>query len=46
MVKADVDRDYYADLEVQPTASEEDIKKAFRNLGTFFAKTSDRGMTY
>jgi curved DNA-binding protein CbpA len=36
MVKADVDRDYYADLEVHPTASEEDIKRAFRNLGTFF----------
>jgi curved DNA-binding protein CbpA len=36
MVKADIDRDYYADLEVQPTASDEDIKRAFRNLGTFF----------
>jgi curved DNA-binding protein CbpA len=33
MVKADVSRDYYADLEIHPTASEEDIKKAFRNLG-------------
>jgi curved DNA-binding protein CbpA len=36
MVKADVNRDYYADLEVVPTASEEEIKKAYRSLGVFF----------
>ncbi len=36
MVKADVSRDYYADLDVSLNASEEEIKKAFRNLGAFF----------
>ena len=41
MVKADVNRDYYADLNVLPTASEEDIKKAFRNLGVFPCKPDD-----
>lgn len=38
MVKADVSRDYYADLEVAPTASEEDIKKAFRSLGKLLTR--------
>ena len=33
MVKADLTRDYYADLELQPGASESDIKKQFRALG-------------
>lgn len=33
MVKTDIGRDYYADLEIPATASEEDIKKAFRSLG-------------
>ncbi len=36
MVKADVTRDYYADLDVPSNASEEEIKRAFRNLGVFF----------
>jgi hypothetical protein len=33
MVKADLTRDYYADLELQSGASESDIKKQFRALG-------------
>lgn len=33
MVKADVKRDYYADLDLPPTADTEDIKKQFRYLG-------------
>ncbi|KIW24111.1 hypothetical protein, variant 1 [Cladophialophora immunda] len=32
MVKADVKRDYYADLELPPTADAEEIKKQFRLL--------------
>ncbi|KEF60805.1 uncharacterized protein A1O9_02367 [Exophiala aquamarina CBS 119918] len=32
MVKADVKRDYYADLELPPTADSEDIKRQFRLL--------------
>ncbi|KAJ5204865.1 Heat shock protein DnaJ N-terminal [Penicillium cinerascens] len=32
MVKADVRRDYYADLGLQPSAETEDIKKQFRKL--------------
>ena len=33
MVKADLSRDYYADLELPPTADVNDIKKQFRKLG-------------
>ena len=33
MVKLDAKRDYYADLELPPTADQEEIKKQFRNLG-------------
>ena len=33
MVKADVKRDYYADLELKPNAEPEEIKKQFRKLG-------------
>lgn len=33
MVKADVRRDYYADLGLQPSAEAEDIKRQFRKLG-------------
>jgi hypothetical protein len=33
MVKADVKYDYYADLELPPTADAEEIKKQFRTLG-------------
>ena len=33
MVKADVKRDYYADLELPPTADSEDVKRQFRLLG-------------
>jgi len=34
MVKADSRRNYYADLELSPTADTEEIKKQFRKLGT------------
>jgi DnaJ-class molecular chaperone len=34
MVKADPKRNYYTDLELDPTATTDDIKKQFRNLGT------------
>lgn len=34
MVKADVRRDYYADLGVGPGADTDEIKKQFRKLGT------------
>jgi len=33
MVKADVKRDYYADLELKSGADTEEIKKQFRKLG-------------
>ena len=33
MVKAEVDRDYYGDLELGPTADANEIKKAFKKLG-------------
>ncbi len=33
MVKVDFNRDYYADLELPPTADVNDIKKQFRKLG-------------
>ncbi|KAJ5126689.1 Heat shock protein DnaJ N-terminal [Penicillium atrosanguineum] len=36
MVKADVRRDYYADLGLQPSAETEDIKKQFRKLALKF----------
>lgn len=33
MVKADVRRNYYADLGVSPNAEQDEIKKQFRKLG-------------
>lgn len=33
MVKADARRNYYADLELGPSADTEEIKKQFRKLG-------------
>ena len=33
MVKADLGRDYYGDLELQPGADAQDIKKQFKKLG-------------
>jgi hypothetical protein len=35
MVKADVRRDYYADLELKSSADTEEIKKQFRKLGAY-----------
>jgi curved DNA-binding protein CbpA len=35
MVKADVKNDYYADLDLTPTADAEEIKKQFRTLGDY-----------
>lgn len=34
MGKADADRDYYGDLELDPSADANEIKKAFKKLGT------------
>lgn len=36
MVKADLTRDYYGDLELPPTADLNEIKKQFKKLGMFF----------
>jgi curved DNA-binding protein CbpA len=33
MAKADLTKDYYADLELLPGAAEADIKKQFKKLG-------------
>lgn len=33
MVRADVKKDYYADLDLKPNADPQEIKKQFRNLG-------------
>jgi curved DNA-binding protein CbpA len=35
MVKLDPNRDYYADLELPPTADVSDVKKQFRKLGMY-----------
>lgn len=35
MPKWDKNRNYYADLELSPSASAEDIKKQYRKLGAF-----------
>lgn len=37
MVKADVRRDYYADLELPPAAAADDIRKQFKKLGKVIA---------
>ena len=33
MGKADVERDYYGDLELEPTADPNEIKRQFKKLG-------------
>lgn len=33
MVKVEPERDYYADLELQPSATANDVKKQFKKLG-------------
>lgn len=33
MVKTDARRDYYADLELQPSADANEVKKQFKKLG-------------
>ena len=40
MGKAEADRDYYADLELEPTADANEIKKAFKKLGGLRTYTS------
>jgi len=35
MAKPDFSRDYYADLELPPTADVNDVKKQFRKLGGY-----------
>jgi curved DNA-binding protein CbpA len=37
MVKADVSRDYYQDLELKPGADVNEIKKQFKKLGTKYS---------
>jgi curved DNA-binding protein CbpA len=39
MVKADVKNDYYADLDLPPTADAEEIKKQFRTLGEYILQS-------
>lgn len=34
MVKAEAEKDYYADLELNPSADANEVKKAFMRLGT------------
>lgn len=33
MVRVDLDRDYYGDLELSPSATAQDVKNQFRKLG-------------
>lgn len=33
MGKADIERDYYGDLELEPTADPNEIKRQFKKLG-------------
>ncbi|MCJ1376564.1 hypothetical protein MMC20_007807 [Loxospora ochrophaea] len=42
MVKADCKRDYYADLELSPSADAGEIKKQFKKLGTLLLYTSNQ----
>lgn len=35
MAKANILRDYYADLGLQPTADSEEIKEKYRKLGKY-----------
>lgn len=37
MVKADIKRDYYADLGLDPKAEEDEIRKKYRKLGRLSA---------
>lgn len=46
MVKADIKRDYYADLELPSTADVDEIKKQFRLLGRVACFLLDVGVTY
>jgi curved DNA-binding protein CbpA len=39
MVKSDVKTDYYADLDLLPTADAEEIKKQFRTLGEYILQS-------
>ena len=46
MVKSDYSRDYYADLELQPDCSDDDIKRQFRKLGEFGTNYIGNNMSY
>ena len=35
MVKADMDCDYYGDLEISHTADDAEVKKAYKKLGKY-----------
>ena len=37
MVKPDISRDYYEDLELKPGADTNEVKKQFKKLGAFGA---------
>ena len=42
MVKAEPDRDYYADLELPPSATANDVKKQFKKLGKILILSLER----
>lgn len=44
MVKADLTRDYYGDLQLQPGADIADIKKQFKKLGQWRMRVDSPGL--
>ena len=45
MGKADAERDYYGDLELEPTADPNEIKRQFKKLGMLLAlKNKERAL--
>jgi hypothetical protein len=45
MVKPDISRDYYQDLEVKPGADTNEIKKQFKKLGEFSEPLASLGIS-